>query len=286
MQTLDAEQKRDLRFPLDELEAEGRLSFILMKKSKTDYFLNEGAFGPREEVSYRLPQDAPAGSVTLYLPQSLSFADKVSYANEETGTLGSMLADNVRKSGFNTEAFKGTLVDQFNSFKSDAEGAGKLAILRTLGRVGSGTSLEAAARAEARVSINPNFRTLMENVPIRSFQFTFKLIPKNEIEAREIELIVKFFRTNLYPRKIIGNQSYSVGYEFPDTFRIEGFTGRFADRELPHGYLPCFLTDVNVTYNGESRGYFEDGRFVTYELGLSFTEIRALSREDVEKGGF
>ena len=81
--------------------------------------------------------------------------------------------------------------------------------------------------------------------------FAFKFIATSQKKtAEEVKQIIKFFRTELYPEDInleLGNgNAISVGYRFPNKFRIDVL---YDGKDVATRIKPCFLRDVNITYN-------------------------------------
>ena len=55
------------------------------------------------------------------------------------------------------------------------------------------------------------------------------------------------------------------------------------NRNLPQP-LMCYLRNVSTTYNQGSMVFHEDGQPTEVDLTLSFTEFRALTRQDIIYG--
>lgn len=231
-------------------------------------------------------------SVSLYLPTGLQFADKVDYENVDLGVTGGAVASGLAGGQGAIQSAAKSMVDGVGSFIEGFSTAAnsdlaRLAAVRTASKFGDETGN--AVKSFARVTLNPNTRTLFKSVGIRSFSFSFKMIAESEREAREIREIIKFFRTELYPQKITlgenGDQSenFSLGYRFPNKFQIEMF---YNDVPVATKILPCFLDSFTTTYNGTSMSMHRDGSFEEVDITMSFTEARTLSRKDIEEGGY
>lgn len=288
------EDKIDLSYPIDidadgipnkYSETDGRLIFTVMEESPASGPVPTGG-NSGEETSIVKPEPLPTRSVILHMPQSLTYGDGVVYSTPELGLMGAgldTLWTNSKNSGM--AGLQKLTRDSLSEFKTgDAKGVALKMLVRMSNNIG-GSQIGAAAQQATKYSVNPNFRTQFDHVPVRSFQFDFRMIPRNDREAMAIEAIIKLFRTEVYPERVTPfGDGYSVGYKFPNTFQISGLRGKMGS-DLPHGYLPAFLTNVSTSYNAEGRGYHPDGSFLTYDLSLSFQEIRALSKDDI-MGGF
>ena len=116
---------------------------------------------------------------------------------------------------------------------------------------------------------------------LRQFSFAFKLIATSASEARQIEKIIKAFRTYMYPEAIkLG--AVPIGYRFPPMFKID-FDYAGSKTTIP-SLLECHLKSVQAVYNSTSGTFHEDGQPTEVDLTLTFLEYRALTRQDIERG--
>lgn len=226
-------------------------------------------------------------SVAMYLPMGLSFRDNVTYENFDLGAVGAMVEGGM---GIASSMAKG-----IGSFVSGITGSAsgdmaKLAGVQLASKFGTfSDEVGGALKLQGGVTVNPNTRTLFKQANIRDFSFAFKMIAKSKEEAREIEEIIKFFRTELYPDDITidtgGGSSISVGYVFPNKFLLEF---AYDGRQIPGlaKIKPCYLRDVSTTFNASQMGFHQDGSFMEVDMTLSFQEEKALVRKDVAKGGY
>ena len=225
--------------------------------------------------------------VTLYLPTSIVYIDNVDYSNTtELGVVGAATAAALRGGSNYLGAAASALSNVAGNFTSlyDAATAGiqsetaNIAMLRTVGRVSA--PIRAAVETTAGLTLNPNKRSTLRGVAIRSFNFTFKLIPESRREAREIEYIIELFRKELYPEDIIEG-GLPVGYRYPNKFAIEMFYDR---KRVATKILPCFLQNFTTNYNPNSMSMHHDGKFPEIDIQMSFTEDRTLRKQDIEEG--
>lgn len=138
-------------------------------------------------------------------------------------------------------------------------------------------------KSATRITSAPNQRTLFQQVGIRTFVFTFKMIANNREEAQEVKNIVKFFRQELYPEKIlIGESEIPLAYKFPNMFEID-IKNRYGDNPA-FKIQRCYLRDVQTSFNSTATGMHEDGNFVEVDISLSFQEITALHKQQIRDG--
>lgn len=232
-------------------------------------------------------QEADPGRVVeMYLPVGLVYRDNVGYENIDLGISGGA-AEAAMRSGGNVTLGAMTSIDQLKSAAGTSQAS--LATVRVLEKIpGFGAGASAAARSVAQVTVNPNSRSLFKSVSIREFSFTFKFLPVSQKEAQEVERIIQLFREELYPETIsLGatedQRNVSIGYKFPNKF---GISIMYDGKRIGTKILPCFLRDVNVTYNPTNMAMHSDGQFNEIDMTLAFTEHRTLDRDLVARQGY
>lgn len=218
----------------------------------------------------------------LYLPSTIQFQDQVSYSNIDLGILGASAATALG-SGANAaqlaRAVGGEIVSSFTdlqyAFSSLTTEAAQVAALRVARRLN--TEVTGAIETETGIAINPNKRASLRGPEIRTFRFTFKLIPNSAEEAREVKRIIQFFREEMYPDN---NDDYGVStaLRFPSTFNIDMY---YDDKRVATKILPSFLTGVDVVHNASGMSFHSDGSPQETDISLQFTEQRALTKRDI-----
>jgi hypothetical protein len=227
-------------------------------------------------------------NVRLYFPPGVQLMDAVQIDNTATlGTGGAATLAGLRnQSGIINSLKQGVtegLSDLFNLLKGDLanQEAAQIAATRAFNKLPSG-GVQNATRIALQKVMNPNTRAMFQGVPIREFSFAFKMIATSQAEAKEITDIIKLFRTELYPEAIsIG--TLPVGFKFPNLFKVQFMYNDRVNRNLPQP-LMCYLRNVSTTYNQGSMVFHEDGQPTEVDLTLSFTEFRALTRQDIIYG--
>ncbi len=229
--------------------------------------------------TYEVPTDKD--EVSLFVPVALQFNDGVNYNNINLGVIGGdavaavAAGKNLGRAGL--EAIGKTtssMVQLFQSGLDLGEEIGQVAAARfTPTQTGKNV-----AQLVGQATTNPNTRTLFQNVNIRQFNFTFKMIPTSREESESIEAIVKLFRTEMYPDLIALN----AGYRFPNAFGIhvshKGLDAKF--QKVPD----CFLMAVDTVYNSTSGVFHADGYPSEVDMTLRFTEMRQMNKADVKLG--
>lgn len=226
------------------------------------------------------------GHVTLFLPQSILFSDAVNYGEQDLGIIGTGVYNAIRENKsigdmarMMADDFSGTvssLGDALRRGMNDAGPAAQVAALRVSRRISS--EVAGAISGSTGIALNPNKRSILESVPIRKFQFSFKLIPTHEGESRQIKYITSWLRYHMYPEQVSAG---GIALKFPSKFDISlTYDGKPVTTKI----LPCWLESVTTTYNGSSMAMHDDGQFQEIDIVLGFREERALTKEDVKKG--
>lgn len=225
--------------------------------------------------------------ISLYFPPNVQSVDTVQYEAEGLGTGGATTLAALRNGGgIVSSVSKGVMEgasDLFGLLKGDllTQEAAQVAATRAFNKLPAG-GIQNASRVALQKVLNPNTRSMFKGVPIREFTFVFKLVATSASEAAEIQKIVKMFRSEMYPQAI-QFAGFPVGYEFPKLFKIQYMYNKTLNTKLPQPLL-SYLRNVSVTYNGSNMVFHADGQPTEIDLSLSFTEFRALTRQDVLEG--
>lgn len=266
-------------------------------------FTNGGGSGAGEPGSRTYGTTAPApksysiplttygqtasGPITLYLPMAINIADQVNYERINLGIIGANTLAALKSGKGIREALGSSVMEAGKSifdFVSNRSGLGSqlagLAAVRLAETVNNDT-LRGVSRAAFGTAVNPNAKSLFNSVELRTFSFSFKMIASSAAEANAIENIIYTFRKEVYPREILGPQNISVGYIFPNKFRI---LMTYNGQPVATRFLDANLLSVQTTYNPSSMGWHIDGKPSEVDLTLNFGEPRALSKKDIEEG--
>jgi hypothetical protein len=239
------------------------------------------------------PKYLPNQKISLFLPQAIQIADGATYdTNVELGAvgggierglmsganLGSTIANATTQS---MKAVEGILGGNVNLSSTQAA----LAASKVAAKVPfvGGEGAASAVASATGVTANPNSRTLFKSVPIRQFSFSFTLIPTSAREAEQVRNIIKFFRTELYP-EVLNAAGLDYGYKFPNRFLIKM---QYKNTDIPGvKFLPAYLQSFTTNYNPNGMGMHSDGSWAEAQISLSFTEGKALARQDIVEGGY
>lgn len=209
-------------------------------------------------------------NIALYIPQKLINNGSISYNN------------------VNFEVAQGINAITQGDFGSIGPGLKRYASQITdslLGFVGVNANTNEAITAITGLAINPRAEQIFNGVSTRSFDMSFRLVPRNQSEAVEVSNIIRAFRKYSHPSVRAGNFFLTVPAEFDIRYYRVTQDGVAVENLFLNKIGRCALTSVNVDYSPSSvSSFFYDGSPVSTALTMTFTEFRPLTREDIEEG--
>ena len=232
------------------------------------------------------------GICNLYMPVSYTVNEGISY---DTGALNmsgatALNALNSGQGGFLDAVGQGILrgiTSTFDFFTGSTQGdAARLAAARLANNIPLiPQGIRNAIPLALGVTVNPNTRAIFKGVALREFTFQFKFISNSKAEADEVKRIVQFFRINAYPEDIPPDADLSVGFKFPNMFKIKlmhkaSDVGRF----VPVGsqIKLAYLRTIQTNYNPTNAVFHSDGNPLETDISVTFQEYKTISRRDVE----
>lgn len=246
-------------------------------------------------------------TICLYMPSNLKTSYGVEYSEEDFTKLSFIMggmkvtaqtvANILKGRGANDETLGAqisTVMTQLGeaALKSSSDYFSQM--IENLTGVGGDLNLANYYRAVNRRVTNPFIVNMYKSTKRRTFEFSFRFLPRNAKEVETVYQIITLFKRYSLPKRIGGLQGRYI--EYPAEFRI-----RFNHDGLENLYLPrigrCALTDVSVTYGDEvfstfapvsastQRGEVVGGAAPTkIELTLSFNELELLTADRIEQG--
>ena len=209
-------------------------------------------------------------NVFLYQPPGLSIQDGANYTNFDLGAL-----QGAQEFGKGIAGGK-TLADSFNASDMMAAGlVGQDAITAAIGTdlVGKGTAVESLKQG---IAVNPYTRVSFEGVSIRTYDFTFKLVPEDQDETEMAKAIERTFRKFLYPKRV-----GAIALTYPPMFKIGFYSGKQKNPYMPN-IKDCYLTSLQTTFNESTNAVFKGtGAPIEISIAMTFQEERTLVRQDL-----
>ncbi len=132
---------------------------------------------------------------------------------------------------------------------------------------------------------NENAVQFFSNIEFREFTFDFEIFTPGPEYKKIAETLVKFFKQGMHPSAPAGTGVL----KFPDVYIIRPKFKPEGKAPVNHFLLPqsksCALTNLRINttpMNSVQTTY--DGTFPLITISVTFKELTALTREDLEKG--
>jgi len=201
---------------------------------------------------------------------------------KESGKLLRNLGENVKETGSNVAdttggigGIQGYLTRQLAS--------------RAIGIIGGNiTPSQLLARTTGEI-LNPNLELLFNGPTLRTFRFQFKMLPRSDLEGKQIKKIIRAFKEYMAPKVSSGEGSTTENTTFlrtPSVFELTYKQGS-EDHLYLHRFKQCFLESISVNYTGAGvYSTYDDGTPVAMIMDLYFKEIEPVYDVDQnEEGG-
>jgi len=126
--------------------------------------------------------------------------------------------------------------------------------------------------------INPNLELLFSGPGLRTFNFTFKLTPRNKEESEVIRKIIRAFKRN----SAVQTVTAAFFLKSPRIFKLEYIYKDGGQHPYLNKFKPCALTNFSVNYtpDGSYMVFNDTGSLTAYDIQLSFTEIVPVYADD------
>lgn len=240
-----------------------------------------------QDVSTR---DGTVSSIILPMPQDLSTELKNNWQGKSFSGLGrSAIAaaaggnlsfgfDKLKDVGGNLKAIQGSLV---------------ASALNNIPGVGGNLTINDITGSTRGIVLNPNAEVLYDSPELREIGMVFKMVPRNDGDAKNIRKICDAFRTASLP--IWGGDGASIsggtGTVTSENFIRVPFLCKFTfmTGKDPHIYLnqykPCAITRVQVNYTPDGTyATYDGGAPIATELSINFLESKLIFQSEVAQG--
>ena len=222
-------------------------------------------------------------AITLYMPPSVQVSYNANYTDTEIGAAAAVGAQ-AYQDIVNNKGIGDTALSALSTLAPDV---GDGLIRKALGAIDMIPGLEGAMEVvemQRGFIKTPRMELAFKGIPKRSFQYTFKMIPKSAEEAEEIQKIIKGFKLNMLPEMKSGTANQLT---MPNTFDIS-YMYNGAENQYLHKISTCVLESMAVTYGGDRYKTFEaNGNGappVEVGITLGFKEMDLITREKANEG--
>ena len=216
------------------------------------------------------------------MPAEITNDQSLDYGEPDIGGLAKML------NAFSTEFLQsGSFQESFGAMQNDLKTSLVETAKTALNEVAPGA--KAAAEIKAGKVFSNRMETVFTGINKREFTFDFRMLPKDESEAKTIDKIVRMFRFYSAP-SFEGDAATSRTFIVPATFNIEYRMFNGSQNLFLNKIATSVCTGVSVKYGGDRAKFFrptDDGEGappVETNLSLKFKEIELITREKINAG--
>ena len=223
------------------------------------------------------------GSATLSIQPRISDQNTVTWNDSKMDPISMGLANaslEIIENGFNG-AVSG--LDKLGNTIKSERGNIETAMKMTLAQEAAKTQ-NLLSRLTGAV-LNPNLELLFESPNLRTFNYSFQLSPRDNVEAKQVQSIIRFFKQGMAPQRT----DSELFLKAPNVFDIQYLRTTVEGVRVDHPYInkvkgPCALVNCSVDYtpNGSYMTFAEDGSMVTYNLSLIFSELEPIYEDDYD----
>ena len=218
-------------------------------------------------------------SIALYMPESIQSSYKASWSSTDLGITGSVI-DAWSGSGDLTTAAAWEEIGQ--AVATNAGEVAKMTGIKTLNAVTPFNIKDAYQLSNAIVE-NPYTEVMFKGIDNRSFEYSFKMIPRNASEQATIKEIVNTLKFHRAPeKKLNGSNLY---WSYPSTFDISFLKSDGNENEWLFKHSTCAMTNLDIKQGGD--GYYssyKDGSPFYTTINMSFIELEILDKDRILEG--
>ena len=236
------------------------------------------------------------GTVMLPIPENIRVDDRPKWTDSQVGVLGRFAPElaNVISNGGST----GEIASQVRKLAE----VGKVGLIKDLIK-NFGADPNAATQNLGQKIVNPYIEQVFGGMDLRSFDFSWKLVPRSRDEQKTIHQLIKFIRQAAMPdtsdtfgshSNIINESRAGYGdtdrwFTVPNLFNIKWKVGKNEITSLPK-LKKCVCRNISVEYTPDNvwaTHMGDDGPApVAYNLTASFGETEVITSTDIRDGGY
>jgi hypothetical protein len=207
-------------------------------------------------------------TIALFAPSGFTIEDSGNYGSVNFG-----VADSISNLGRDVITNAGK--DSKKGINDMSVAESQLITQAVLKAAGADSEIMTAQTAKNKIVFNNKTTATFEDMSIRTFSFTFKMVPESDKDSTAILDIENVLRTNMYPEA--SQSGYALKY--PPEFKVTFYRGKEVDKFMPK-LMKCYLTSLSTQYNSNGNMFHKDGAPTDTTITLSFQETRQLRRAD------
>ena len=266
-------------------EAEGPTGYDIktLREEHGGAFVALGQPPKQGVTSARQTHNTVTSAVALFMPPDVKVSYKAENGPSELGLAG-LMADSLGKAltAEDTKAQIASVLQGLGAFTLDAA-------RRVLVETGEAAGLGDVGGAISKVTgfaVNPFQEVVFEKMAMRTFSYTFKLIPRNKKEVEDINKIIKVFKYHMHPE--IDQATSGRFMRVPSEFEVY-YAYKDQINQYLHKITRCVLTGCDVSYGGDQFATFRQfdskgAHPVETTMTLEFQESEVLSKGRIMEG--
>lgn len=218
-------------------------------------------------------------AIALYMPPAVQTSYQSNWSVSELGLAGAAL-DAWGGSG-DIENMQ-SWINAWNTGKEAMPEILKMTAAKVADAVLPGKIKDAYTWANQMVE-NPYVEVLFTGVSNRTFNFTFKFIPRSLNEQIAVKQIIDTLKFHRAPEMKLNKSN--LYWSYPSTFDIQFLKKDGQENEWLFKISTCALTDLNIQQGSDSHyAAFADGSPFSTTVTLSFTELEVLDKSRMLEG--
>ena len=216
-------------------------------------------------------------TVTLPIPVNVSSDNSVGWGDDKLDMVKALVGGGVVGFMEGGRALDQALSNIGATVNSNKESLKKLLSTGVAGQI-AGSNL--FTRATGAIT-NSNLELLFTGPELRSFNFTYRMTPRDAGEADQIKQIIRQFKKGMAP--IIAQGQLFV--QTPNVFRIKFKFNGNEDHPFLDRVKPCALTNFRANYTPDnSYTTYSNGSPSAYEIAMTFKELDPIYSQDYDSG--
>lgn len=258
-----------------------------------------GNLNPSENISNIQLRTGTDKFADIYLPvpEGLNYSDQPKWSEKDIGATNKMLP-NIAKN-----IFEGNASGSAESIQTLAKG-GKIGKIKDiLEKMNLNLDFNAITQGIGGKVMNPYTEQIFEGIGMRSFDMSWKLVPRSQSEQTKITEMIKKIRSLVLPNYSGSLASPGSGedaseldtlsdrwLEVPNIFRLTWKTTDGSEITSIPRIKPCVCTNVQVSYTPDNvwaTHMIQNQPYpVAYNLTMSFKETEIITGQDVASRGY
>ena len=217
------------------------------------------------------------GSVTLPIQPSITDTNGVTWGNEDLNPLQAFGAAVSYAAGNDMADAGQEAISTVERLAKESGGNIEKAVRIFL--AGKAVGVNGLLSRIGGAILNPNLELLFQGPQLRPFNFTFRLSPRNEPEAKQVKNIIRFFKQNMS----VKNSNTNLFLQTPNVFQIRYLQQGEKDHPSINRIKMCALQSCSVDYTPDgSYITFSDpnATMTSYGLTLQFMELEPITEND------